>query len=157
MRRIAVALAACSGLSACASLGGDYPTLRYARAAESGVVAMQLAGRPSNEDMLEAEDRWSRAITDAYACRIDTGSVTEAAMVGAMELAAMSSASRGRQEPFEGMIGYMASLSRQRGLSAGHTPSADRCERLSEWVGGVRYEGRELLLREARDRLLPPG
>jgi hypothetical protein len=51
----------------------------------------------------------------------------------------------------------MASLSRQRGLSAGRQPGAERCERLSEWVGSVRYEGRDLLLREARDRLLPPG
>jgi hypothetical protein len=156
MRRIAVALAAFAGLSGCMSLSGDYPTLRYATAAESGVVAMQLAGRPSNEDLLEAEGRWSRAITDAHACGIDTASVSEAALVGAMELAVMSSASRGRQEPFEGVIGYMASLGRERAAGV-RQPGADRCDRLSEWVGSVRYEGRDLLLREARDRLLPPG
>lgn len=156
MRRIVAASLACAGLSACATAGGDYPTLRFASAAESGPVAMQLAGRPSQDDMYRAEDRWSRAITDSYACGIDTGSVTEAAMVGALELAAMSAASRGRQEPFEGVIGYMAALSRQRTPGAPR-PGAERCERLSEWVGGVRYEGRSLLLREAEDRLLPPG
>lgn len=156
MRRIAVALAACLGLSACVTTGGDYPRIRYARAAEAGPVAMQLAGRPSADQMADAEERWGRAIADAYSCRIDAVAVSEAAMVGALELAAMSGASRGRQDPFDGVLGYMGALGRN-GTDGIRRPDARRCERLRQWIGDVRYEGRALLLREAEDRLLPPG
>ena len=154
MRRIAVVLALCAGLSACVTTGGDYPRIRYARAAEAGPVAVQLAGQPSRQEMEDAESRWGRAIADAYACDINGLAVSEAGMVGALELAAMSAASRGRQDPFDGVLGYLSQLGRH-GASGGRNPDAERCERLRRWVGDVRHEGRSLLLREAEDRLLP--
>lgn len=156
MRRILIVLAAAATVSACATAGGDYPRVRYARAADAGPVAMQLAGRPTEGEMSDAEDRWGRAIADAYACRVDAVAVSEAAMVGALELAAMSAASRGRQEPFDGVLGYMAALGRH-GDVGGARPAGDRCERLRQWVGDVRHEGRSILLRQAEDWLLPPG
>ena len=156
MRRATLALAASASLTACATTGGEYPNVHYARAAESGAVAMQLAGRPSRDDMVLAEERWGRAIADSYACQIDAGAVSEAALVGAMELAAMSAASRGRQNPFEGVVGYMSALSRHTTTRRGRPP-AERCGRLQQWVTETRTDGRELLLREAESRLLPPG
>lgn len=155
MRQTSLVVAVCAGLTACATAGSEYPGVRYASAAQSGPVSMQLAGRPSRDDMVLAEERWGRAIADAYACDLDSGAVSEAAIVGAMELAAMSAASRGRQNPFEGVVGYMSALSRHR-ATRGTRPASDRCARLEQWVGEVRTDGRELLLREAEDRLLPP-
>lgn len=155
MRQIALTLVACAGLGACATTGGDYPRLRYASAAEAGPVALQLAGRPSEAEMADAEERWAQAITDAYACRINALAVSEAGIIGSMELAAMSAASRGRQDPFDGVLGYMAAMGRH-GTDGSGRPPAERCERLRSWVGDVRYRGRSLLLRAAEDRLLPP-
>lgn len=155
MRRIAVVLVACAGLSACITTGGDYPRIRYARAAEAGPVAIQLAGRPTQAEMADAESRWGRAITDAYACDINGLAVSEAGMIGALELAAMSSASRGRQDAFDGVLGFMSQLGRHSATGL-QRPDAARCRRLAAWIGDVRYEGRSLLLREAEDRLLPP-
>lgn len=156
MRRASLTLAACAGLTACATTGGDYPSVRYASAAQSGIIATQLAGRPTQDDMILAEERWGRAIADSRACGLPTASVGEAAIIGAMELAAMSAASRGRQNPFEGVVGYMSALSRHS-VTQGGRPPADRCARLNRWIDTVRTDGRELLLREAEDRLLPPG
>lgn len=156
MRRAFAALLAVLPVAACATTGGEYPRVRYARAAEAGPVALRLAGRPTPEQMRDAEDRWGRAIADAYACRIEALAVSEAGMVGALELAAMSAASRGRQEPFDGLVGYMSALG-EHASDANARPDPGRCERLREWVGDVRREGRSLLLREAEDRLLPPG
>lgn len=155
MRRIVFAVLASAALSACATTGGDYPRVRYASAAEAGPVALQLAGRPSQDQMQDAQDRWGRAIADAYACRINVLAVSEAGIVGSMELAAMSAASRGRQDPFDGVLGYMAAMSRYGTDGAGR-PDAARCDRLRTWVASVRHEGRSLLLRAAEDRLLPP-
>ena len=155
MRRIALTLAVCSGLSACVTTGGDYPRVRYARAAEAGPVALQLAGRPTEDDMEDAEQRWGRAIAESYACRLNALAVSEAGMVGALELAAMSAASRGRQDPFDGVLGYMSALGRTE-VGGANQPDAARCERLEAWIGDVRREGRTLLLHEAEDRLLPP-
>jgi hypothetical protein len=154
--RLGLTLAALAGLSACATTGGEYPSVRYASAAQDGVIAMQIAGRPTHDDMILAEERWGRAIADAYACDLGVGPVSEAAIVGAMELAAMSAASRGRQNPFEGVVGYMSALNRHRATRRSR-PDAERCTRLDGWVDMVRTDGRELLLREAEQRLLPPG
>lgn len=154
--RIAAVVLIAATLAGCATTGAEYPRVRYARAAEAGPVAMQLAGRPSVETIRDAETRWGRAIADAYACRIDGLAVSEAGMVGALELAAMSAASRGEQSPFEGVMGYLGAFAQESG-SDRSVPSRERCERLREWVGDVRREGRTLLLREAEDRLLPPA
>jgi len=156
MRRIASAVLASATLSACVTTGGDYPRIRYARAAEAGPVAMQLAGRPTSEQMQDAESRWGHAIADAYACDINGLAVSEAGMIGALELAAMSSASRGRQDAFDGVLGFMSQLGRY-GATGATRPDEARCRRLTAWVGDVRHEGRALLLREAEDRLLPPN
>ena len=147
MKRLATLLMAGLGLSACVTTGGEYPRLRYARAAEAGPVAMQLAGQPSTAEMEDAESRWGRAIADSYDCRINRAAVAEAGMIGALELAAMSAASRGRQNPFEGVVGYMSALNRHRATRRSR-PAADRCARLDGWVETVRTDGRELLLRE---------
>ena len=116
-------------------------------------MAMQLAGQPSTAEMEDAESRWGRAIADSYDCRINRAAVAEAGMIGALELAAMSAASRGRHDAFDSVLGYLAQLGENGG---GVRPDAERCRRLEAWVGHVRYEGRSLLLREAEDRLLPP-
>lgn len=155
MRAALAVTCACLALSACVTTGGDYPRVRYARAAEAGPVALHLAGRPTADQLRDAQDRWGRAIADAYACRIDAVAVSEAGMVGALELAAMSAASRGRQSPADGVIDYVAALGRRAG--DGTTPDGRRCERLREWVGDVRREGRELLLETGERYLLPPG
>lgn len=155
MRRTALAVLASSALSACATTGGDYPRVRYASAAQAGPVAMQLAGRPTEAQMEDAEERWGRAIADAYACRINALAVSEASIIGSMELAAMSAASRGRQDPFDGVLGYIAALGRH-GTDGTGRPEAARCDRLRTWVADVGHDGRSVLLRAAEDRLLPP-
>ena len=143
MRTVLAVLTAGLLVSGCVTTGG------------AGPVAMSLAGRPTAEQMRDAEDRWGRAIADAYACRVDAVAVSEAGMVGALELAAMSSASRGTQSPFDGVIGYLSVLGRNSGDRP--RPDATRCNRLREWVGDVRREGREMLLRRGEEFLLPPG
>lgn len=155
MMRTALAVVTAGLLVAgCVTTGGDYPRVRYARAADAGPVAMGLAGRPTEAQMRDAEDRWGRAIADGYACRIDAIAVSEAGMVGALELAAMSAASRGTQTPFEGVVGYMSAFGRN---AEGPRPDPVRCERLREWIGDVRREGREILLRQGERFLLPPS
>ncbi|WP_296819798.1 hypothetical protein [Brevundimonas sp.] len=155
MRTVLAVLTAGLLVSGCVTTGGDYPRVRYARAADAGPVAMSLAGRPTAEQMRDAEARWGRAIADAYACRVDAVAVSEAGMVGALELAAMSSASRGTQSPFDGVMGYLTVLGRNSGDRL--RPDATRCNRLREWVGDVRREGREMLLRRGEEFLLPPS
>ncbi len=154
MRSAVAVLVAGLVVAGCATTGGEYPRVRYARAADAGPVAMTLAGRPTAEQMRDAEDRWGRAIADAYVCRVDAIAVSEAGMVGALELAAMSSASRGTQSPFDGVIGYLSAFGRNAG--DGPRPDATRCNRLREWVGDVRREGREILLHQGERFLLPP-
>lgn len=143
-----------AALSACAPAIGEYPRVRYARAAAVGPVATSLAGRPTPAQLAEAERRWAEAIGDAYACRLSAPAVTEAGMVGALELAAMAAATRGQTTAFDGVLGYVAALGARAG-DPGARPDAGRCSRLSRWVADVRREGRESLRRAADERLLP--
>lgn len=143
-----------AALSACATPTGDYPRVRYARAAAVGPVATTLAGRPSPEQLADAERRWARAIGDAYACRLSVSAVSEAGMVGALELAAMAAATRGETTAFDGVLGYVAALG-ARATDPAARPDAGRCRRLSHWVADVRREGRESLRRAGAERLIP--
>lgn len=143
----------------CATVPGEYPNVRYAEAASVGPVALRLAGRPSADDLVEAERRWAEAVGDAYACGLPGTAVTEAGMIGALELAAMTAASRGSDQgsTFEGLLGYVSALG-ERASRDSVRPSQQRCERLGRWVDDVRRDGRATLRREAANGLIPePG
>lgn len=143
-----------AALSACATAPGDYPRVRYARAASIGPVATTLAGRPTPEQLDQAERRWAEAVGDAYACRLSVAAVSEAGMIGALELAAMASASRGDATAFDGVLGYVLELGAQAS-DPGPRPDARRCQGLSRWVADVRREGRDALRRHAGEGLVP--
>ena len=62
--RIGLVIAALAGLSACATTSGEYPSVRYASAAQDGVIAMQIAGRPFEDGLvLRAGDAFQRLTT----------------------------------------------------------------------------------------------
>jgi hypothetical protein len=72
--------------------------VRYADAASRGAWATLLAGRPSARQVERANEQWSEAIGDSFACRVPVRDVVNAGLVGALEIGAMSAASRGGGE-----------------------------------------------------------
>jgi hypothetical protein len=139
-------------LSACATTPGDLPSVHYATAASEGEVTTFLAGRPTVDQVKVAEDKWSRAISDSYACKLPRGQVFEAGLIGALELAAMSSIGQGggKKERNDAILGYAAKAATEV-FSGGPRPPKDRCEALKAWLPQVRADGKAALKR-AKDK-----
>jgi hypothetical protein len=146
------AVAGAALLAACAETPGDLPSVHYATAASDGPTTTFLAGRPTVEQVSIAEDKWSRAVGDSYACGIKKGDVFEAGLIGAMELATMSSIGQGggKKERDRALIGY-AAKSATLAFSNEARPAKDRCEALKAWVPQVRQDGKAALKR-AKDK-----
>jgi hypothetical protein len=151
---LAPALALLAG--ACATTPSDLPEVRYAQAFSQGSLSTFMAGRPQREQVELANDRWSRAVADAYACGLPKLQVLEGGFVAAMELAAMSSLSRGedsedaRNRALKGYVSRLANLA----TSPGARPPGPRCEALRGWLTRTREDGREALGRAYASGLL---
>ncbi len=153
MRKLFVPAIGCAALlTACAETPGDLPAVHYATAASDGPTTTFLAGRPTVEQVSIAEDKWSRAVADSYACGISKGDVFEAGLIGAVELATMSSIGQGggKKERDRAIIGY-AAKSAALAFSNEARPARDRCDALRTWVPEVRRDGKAAL-RKAKDK-----
>jgi hypothetical protein len=152
MIRKSAALAILLALAACAETPGDLPSVHYAAAASEGEVTTFLAGRPTVEQVSIAEEKWSRAIADSYACKLKRSDVFEAGMIGAMEVATMSSLGQGggKKERDKAVLGY-AARSAALAFSGEPRPPQARCDALRAWLPEVRRDGKAALKR-AKDK-----
>jgi hypothetical protein len=152
MIRRGAMFAALMALTACAETPGDLPQVHYAQAASEGKAATFMAGRPTVEQVSIAEDKWSRAISDSYACGLKKSDVFEASMIGALEVATMSSIGQGggKKERDRAVVGYAAKAA-ALAFSGGEKPSVERCADLRGWLPQVRADGKAALKR-AKDK-----
>jgi len=148
-------LVAAFGLTACATMGDDLPTVRYADAASRGSVAVFFAGRPSAADVDHATQNWTNALGDSFACHAPIHQVIDAGLVGALEIAAMNAAETrgGQPEIREGVrryVGQLASLA----VSHRDQPSPARCEALNGWTQRTTEAGRAAVARARSNGLM---
>jgi hypothetical protein len=139
-------------LAACAETPGDLPSVHYATAASQGEATTFLAGRPTVDQVVIAEDKWSRAIADSYACKLKQGDVFEAGMIGALEVTTMSSIGQGggKKERDKAVLGYAAKAA-TLAFAGGPRPPQARCDALRAWLPQVRSDGKAALKR-AKDK-----
>lgn len=150
MRRLT--LLALFALAACATTPGEYPTPRYADAASRGAFGALIAGRPTQEQVDTATQRWSAAIGDSFACGVSTREVIDAGLVGALDIGAMNAAmSRGgKREVREGVEHYVGHIV-ELALHRGERPSEERCTALAQWAPRTAAAGREAVERARRN------
>ncbi|HEY3815337.1 MAG TPA: hypothetical protein VGL66_19120 [Caulobacteraceae bacterium] len=148
----AAPIAALLLVAACAETPGDLPGVHYATAASEGKTATFLAGRPTVDQVAVAEDKWSRAVADSYACKLKQGDVFEASMIGALEVATMSSIGQGggKKERDRAVLGYAAKAA-TLAFAGGPRPPKERCDALRAWLPQVRADGKAALKR-AKDQ-----
>jgi hypothetical protein len=135
-------------LAACATTPGEYPSPHYADLASRGAFGALIAGRPSQAQVDEAQQRWSDALGDSFACHVSTHDVIDAGLVAALDMGAMNAATRqgGKHEVREGVSRFvtqlvsLASVDRPR-------PSEARCAALRAWAPRTAQQGREAVER----------
>ncbi len=147
--------AAFIALASCATVPGDLPMPHYADAASRGAWGALLAGRPTRVQVDEATEKWSRALGDSFACRVNTRKVIDAGLVGALDIGAMNAASSGggAAEVRAGVGRYIVELA---SLAAQHrdAPPADRCEALAQWAPRTADAGRDAVRRARANGLM---
>jgi hypothetical protein len=146
----AVALGAALALSACASLepADPLPYLRYATAGSYMDYRTAMTGAPDQTAFQYAVQNWTNAIADSASCRLPAGQVTQAGLVAAVELAAMSAFAQRREGgPSVSEMGrYAADMALAAG-AADRLPSRGRCARLSRWLPEVNHQGGDAVRR----------
>jgi hypothetical protein len=142
---------------ACATTPGDLPDVHYATAASGGKVSTFMAGRPSQAQVDVAVDKWSRAVGDSFACGLKTNQIGHAGIVGALELAAMSSLAQGGSKEFrkDTVRAYALRMAESTVHGGRQSPSAGRCEALKDWLPRVHAQGHEAVDRARRNGLIP--
>jgi hypothetical protein len=156
--RLAAALSIALSLGACAVTPGDLPEVHYAAAASGGKVSTFMAGRPSQGQVDVAVDKWSRALGDSFACGLKTKQIGRAGLVGALELAAMSSLAQGggKELRSDTVRSYVLRMGGSVVRDDRERPDQGRCEALRGWLPKVDGEGREAIERARRNHLIPP-
>ena len=146
----ALALGAALALPACASLeqADPLPYVRYATAGSYMDYRTAMTGAPDQPAVEWAVQNWTNAIADAASCRLPAGEITQAGLVAAVELAAMSAFAQRREGgPSLSETGrYAADMALAAG-AADHYPSRSRCARLSRWLPEVILQGSEAVRR----------
>ena len=136
--------AAAAALSACATteLADPLPYVRYATAGSYMDVRTALTAAPGQDAFQYAVQNWTNAIADAASCRLPAVEVSQAGIVAAVELAAMSAfAQRQENNPSMAEMGrYAADMALAAG-AADRFPSRARCARLSRWLPEVNHQG----------------
>lgn len=150
-----LALLAILGLAACATTPGALPGPRYADAASRGAFAVVLAGRPNQDQVDRATQKWSDALGDSFACHVPARQVIDAGLVGALEIGAMNAAASGggQREVRQGVERYVGQLA---SLAVQHRdqPSRGRCEALAAWAPRTAAAGREAVERARHNGLM---
>ncbi|MBC7770770.1 MAG: hypothetical protein H7124_18455 [Phycisphaerales bacterium] len=151
-RAVFVALIA---LSACATTPGALPTPRYADAASRGALASVFAGRPSATQVAQANEAWSLALGDSFACGAPVRDVLNAGLVGALEIAAMNAAASGggEAEIRNGVGEYVGEVARMA-VERRARPSVARCDALAGWAPRTAEQGRETVARARANGLM---
>jgi hypothetical protein len=157
-RKAYLALTAALLVAACATTPGDLPDVHYAAAASGGKVSTFMAGRPSERQLDVAVDKRSRAVGDSFACGLKTRQIGQAGLVGALELATMSSLAQGGGEELRRntVRGYVVRMGEAMVKGDHPRPSPGRCEALRGWLPRVHAEGHEAVDRARRNGLIPP-
>lgn len=148
-------IAATAMLAACATTGGSLPSPRYADAASRGALASLFAGRPTQSQVAQTTDAWSRALSDSFSCGVPVRSVIDAGLVGALEIAAMNAAASrgGEREVREGVSDYVSQLVRMAAEERPR-PDARRCDALAGWAPRVADQGRDAVQRARANGLM---
>jgi len=139
-------------LSACASdpFGGSdpLPWVKYATAGSYMDARTAFTAAPSDELFRLSVQNWTNAIADASGCRLPPGEVSQAGMVAAVELAAMSAFAQRRDGgPSIGDMGRYAADMALAAAAEGRYPSRSRCSRLSRWLPEVNRQGGDAVRR----------
>lgn len=148
-------LLAALALAACAYTPGDLPQVHYAGAASHGGTGAFFAGKPSQQQVDVAVEKWSAAVADSFACGLPFEDVLKTGAVAALELATMSSLAKGGGEEMRraAVASYLADTVSLAG-SDRPRPSDRRCEALRAWAPKVRADGRAALERAYDQGLL---
>ena len=139
-------------LAACATTPGDYPSPRYADLASRGAFGALIAGKPTQEQVDIATQRWTEALGDSFACHVKTRDVLDAGLVGALDIGAMNAATRsgGKEEVRAGVGRYVAQIV-QLTVQQRDRPSPERCAALAQWAPRTAQQGREAVERARRN------
>jgi hypothetical protein len=144
MRRAAAPLALTLLLGACATTeqADPLPYVRYATAGSYMDVRTAMTGAPDPTAFQWAVQNWTNAIGDAASCRLAPGEVTQASLVAAVELAAMSAFAQRREGgPSMSDMGRYAADMALAAAAADRFPSRSRCSRLARWLPEVNHQG----------------
>lgn len=138
------ALGAALALAGCASLeqADPLPYVRYASAGSYMDYRTAMTGAPEPAAFQWAVQNWTNAIADSASCRLAPGSVTQASLVAAVELASMSAFAQRRDGgPSMSDMGRYAADMALAAAAADRYPSRSRCARLSRWLPEVNHQG----------------
>jgi hypothetical protein len=150
-RAAAIAGASAALLSACATdpFGGSdpLPYVKYATAGSYMDARTAFTAAPSEEIFRLSVQNWTNAIADASGCRLPPGEVSQASLIAALELAAMSAFARQQGGPSMGDMGRYAADMALATAAEGRYPSRSRCSRLSRWLPEVNRQGGDAVRR----------
>ena len=139
-----LALAGALGLAACATdpFSGPEPLpwVKYATAGSYMDARTAFTAAPTDQMFQSAVQSWTNAVADAAACRLPMGQVSQAGMVAAVELAAMSGFARQREADMGEMGRYAADMALAAAAENRFPPRA-RCARLERWLPEVNRQG----------------
>ena len=144
MRRAAAPLALTLLLGACATLepADPLPYVRYATAGSYMDVRTAMTAPPDPAAFQYAVQNWTNAIADSASCRLAPAEVSQAGLVAAVELAAMSAFAQRREgNPSLSDMGRYAADMALAAAAADRFPSRARCSRLRRWLPEVNHQG----------------
>ena len=144
MQRAAAPLALTLLLGACATMeqADPLPYVRYATAGSYMDVRTAMTAPPDQGAFQWAVQNSTNAIAGSASCRLSATQVTQAGMVAAVELAAMSAFAQRREGgPSLSEMGRYAADMALAAAAADRYPSRSRCSRLSRWLPEVNHQG----------------
>ena len=144
MRRAAAPLALTLLLGACASMeqADPLPYVRYATAGSYMDYRTAMTTAPDPGAFQWSVQNWTNAIADAASCRLSPTEVSQASLVAAVELAAMSAFSQRREGgPSMSDMGRYAADMALAAAAADRFPTRRRCSRLARWLPEVNHQG----------------
>jgi len=144
MRRAAACLAATLLVAGCATMeqADPLPYVRYATAGSYMDVRTAMTAPPDQGAFQWAVQNWTNAIADSASCRLSATEVTQAGLVAAVELAAMSAFAQRREGgPSMSDMGRYAADMAMAAAAPDRYPSRSRCSRLARWLPEVNHQG----------------
>jgi hypothetical protein len=138
------AAAAVLAVSACATaqFQEPLPWVKYATAGSYMDARTAFTAPPSEEIFRITVQNWTNAVADSAGCRFAPQDVSQAGMVAAVELAAMSAFARAgdRGANLSDMGRYAADMA-LAAAADDRRPSRNRCSQLARWLPEVNRQG----------------